>query len=242
MRFDSYKRLLILKKASFVLPFLLFLCYGVLPLFSIAGWIFGYRFVLRNYTAYSAALAILSFLLSAILFRSKINLSKIGMVFSALLLPMSAANGICCLSRSRAEPTAIFTLIGCCCAAAVFIKFAGPRALKIVSGIFSALLFLFLILVLVVGALKCNTVTKSVSSPQEKYTVEVIASDQGALGGNTFVEVQDNSQTIDVSVGRFSKPPVRVYAGKWGEFTDMRICWKSEDILVIDGKEYRLGD
>lgn len=187
------------------------------------------------------ALAIISLIAAISLFIFKVTLNKINYVLSALLLPMSFVSGICCLSHSITKLTAIFTLVGCCCAIAIFSKFAGPRVLKIVSGILSALLFLFLLLVSIVGTLKSITVVKSVPSPQNKYLAEVIDDDQGALGGNTLVNVKDNSQTIDLLVGKFSKPPACVYTGKWGEFTNMLISWKSEHVLVIDGNEYNIG-
>jgi hypothetical protein len=229
-----------LKKALPVLPFFLFLCYSILPLFCIIGWICGYSFILNSYPIYSIALAIISILAASFLFMFNVALNKINYVLSALLLPMSFVNGICCHSHSNTKLTVIFTLIGCCCAIAIYSKFASPRALKIVSGILSALLFLFLLLVLIVGILKSTIVVKSVPSPQNKYLAEVIDDDQGALGGNTLVDVKDNSQTIDLLVGKFSKQPTCVYTGKWGEFTNMQISWKSEHVLIIDGKEYHI--
>lgn len=231
-----------MKKALPVFPFLLFLCYSILPLFSIIGWIAGYHFVLRSYPVCSIILAATSLTASVFLFVSKLKSSKIGTVFSALLLPMSAVNGIDSLAHSDAKLTVIFTLIGCGCAAAVFFKFAGPLALKIISGILSVLLLLLLMFLSVLRNFSSNTVVRSVSSPQNTYVAEVIDNDQGALGGNTLVDVKDNGKTIDLFVGRFSKPPVRVYTGKWGEFTNMQITWKNESVLVIDGKEYRIND
>lgn len=187
-------------------------------------------------------LAVISFTASVFLFVSKLTLSKINRVFSALLLPMSAVNGICYLSHSNTKPTVIFILIGCCCAIAVFSKFAGPLALKIISGILSVLLLLLLLFLSVLGRFSMNTVVKSVPSPQNTHVAEVIDNDQGALGGNTLVDVKDNGKTIDLFVGKFSKSPVRVYTGRWGEFTNMQISWQNESVLVIDGKEYRIID
>ena len=231
-----------MKKALSVLPVLLFVCYSILPLFSIIGWICRYNFVLRSYPGCSVVLTIISLIASAFLLISKLTVGKTNIVFSALLLPMSAVNGIDYLAHSKTTPTVIFTLISCCCAIAVFSKFAGPLALKIISGILSALFFLLLLLISITEYLSSNTVVKSVSSPQNTYVAEVIDNDQGALGGNTLVDIKDNSKMIDLYVGKFSKPPVHVYTGKWGEFTNIQIRWENEHVLVIDGKEYRIND
>jgi len=235
-----------LKKILSVLPSFLFLCYCTLPLFSIIGKVCGYNFVLRSYPVFSITLAIISLIASIFLFISKLTLNKINIVFSALLLPMSALNAICYLSHSHTKLTAIFALIGCACSIAVFSKFAGPIALKIISGVLSGLLLLLLLLQLLFISIlvdfSSNTVEKSISSPQNTYTAEVIDDDQGALGGNTLVNVKYNSKTIDLFIGKFLKPPVRVYTGKWGEFTNMQIRWGNEHLLVIDGKEYYIND
>lgn len=44
-----------------------------------------------------------------------------------------------------------------------------------------------------------------------------IDSDQGALGGNTVVNVYENS-VINVIIFRMEKKPQRVYPGEWGTF------------------------
>lgn len=231
-----------LKREHSFIPLLLLVCYSILPLFSIIGWICRYNFVLRSYPACSVALAIISLVASVFLLTSKLRLNKIDNILSTLLLPMSAVSGIDYLIHSHTNLTVIFTLVSCCCAIAVFSKFAGPLAFKIIFGILSVLLLILLLLTFIVGYLSHNTVVKSVSSPQKKYVAEVIDNDQGALGGNTLVDVKNNSKAIDLYICEFSQPPVHVYTGKWGEFTEMQISWENEHVLVINGKEYRIND
>jgi hypothetical protein len=85
-------------------------------------------------------------------------------------------------------------------------------------------------------------VVKSVTSPQNVYVAEVIDSDQGALGGDTFVTVQNLSKTINLFVVKFSKAPVSIYSGEWGEFKNMQIQWEDEHRLTINGKEYYIDN
>lgn len=74
-----------------------------------------------------------------------------------------------------------------------------------------------------------NTVVRVLPSPDGTFEARIIDSDQGAMGGGTIVEVQKQGSR---------RRPERVYLGEWGEFKTMEIYWKSEHILVINGKEY----
>lgn len=108
----------------------------------------------------------------------------------------------------------------------------------------TALLFLLLIfactIVSVFGSLSHNTVVSLIVSPQGTYTAEIIDNDQGALGGNTFVEIKNNMETLPFLVGEFSKPSVRIYAGEWNEFETMQLYWQDENTIVIQGRTYNI--
>ena len=79
-----------------------------------------------------------------------------------------------------------------------------------------------------------NTVVQTVESPDGAYYAEVIDSDQGALGGDTIVDVYEKV------FFNISKKSQRVYQGDWGEFRDMEIYWKDEHCLVINSTEYTI--
>ncbi|MCI1966873.1 MAG: DUF5412 domain-containing protein [Oscillospiraceae bacterium] len=230
-----------LKKWLSNLPLFLFLLHCILPFFRIVGWILGYDFVLYSDPLCSTALAAIFFIGTIFLFVFQKSLSIRSAVFSALLLPMSLVSGICFLSQHSTKLIAVCALIDFVCAIAVFSKFSGPLALKIISGILSVLFFFALLLVSFAEIMRSNTVVKSVSSPSNQYVAEVIDNDQGALGGNTWVHVKDKSRTVNLLIGKFSKHPILVYTGRWGEFTDMQISWESERALLINGKRYDLS-
>lgn len=113
--------------------------------------------------------------------------------------------------------------------------------LKVISLLLTALLispvgFLGFI-ALVFGGIGKNTVIQSVPSPNGTYYAELIDSDQGALGGDTLVDVH-HSKRINALLFQIEKKPQRVYHGEWGEFEDMEIYWKDDNCLVINSKEY----
>ena len=67
------------------------------------------------------------------------------------------------------------------------------------------------------------------------YVAKVIVSDQGALGGNTFVEVERCS-TIPLLIGELAERPDRVYRGKWSEAVE--VFWSAENTVTINGRTY----
>ena len=115
--------------------------------------------------------------------------------------------------------------------------------IKIIALILSALMLLpmsfFGFILFIVGNISQNTVVQTVESPGGKYYARVIDSDQGALGGDTIVNVYEN-KGIDAVIFRIEKKPQRVYLGPWGAFKNMQIHWKDDGCLVINSVEYKI--
>ena len=176
----------------------------------------------------------------------KTSLNKANTVFSALLLPLSTINGLFFIFYSDWKATFAYALVCCGCSIVMLVKYASPIALKITAAILSILLILFLLFFayfdFIFEDFGWETVVKSVTSPKNTYIAEVIASDQGALGGDTFVDVRNNSKPINLFIFNISKSPIRVYSGHWGEFKNMKISWKDEHTLIINSKEYFIND
>lgn len=80
---------------------------------------------------------------------------------------------------------------------------------------------------------------KTVESPSGKYYAQVIDSDQGALGGDTLVDVYQDCEKTAL-IFKVDKKPQRVYSGDWGEFENMQIDWKDDNCLVINSVEYEI--
>ena len=84
---------------------------------------------------------------------------------------------------------------------------------------------------IMMGNMGSKTVVQTLPSPEGGYEARVINVDQGALGGDTVVEVQKNDWKARTE---------QIYIGEWGEFETMEIYWKDEHSLVINGKEYQV--
>ena len=84
-----------------------------------------------------------------------------------------------------------------------------------------------------------NTVVDRIYSPEKTFYAEIIDSNQGALGGNTVVNVYKNSR-LNLLVLTISKTPQRVYIGEWKEYESMQAEWKNESCLLINSEEFNI--
>lgn len=224
-------------------PLVLCALSSILPLCTIIGFFFGYQFSLYHHEAFLGITAGLSLILTSALFYNKGPINRANAVFAALLFPLALINSAFFLSLDWSL-TALFLLIQTGCAAAVYRKLARPIVLKWIAGVLAVLLFLLLIfaciIVSVFGGLSHSTVVTSIVSPLGTYTAEIIDNDQGALGGNTFVEIKNNVETFPFLVGEFSKPSVRIYTGEWNEFDALQLYWQNESTVVLQGRTYNI--
>ena len=82
-----------------------------------------------------------------------------------------------------------------------------------------------------------TTVVKELPSPDNTRYVQVIDSDQGALGGDTIVCLYEK-KGVDLLILSITKKPEIIYIGNWGEFREMDIYWEDDSSLVINSFEY----
>lgn len=231
-----------MKKILSASPVILCILYAFLPVCKLLGFIFGYNFVFNSYPISIIILSSINIIVLELLFSLKISLNNVQTKFSTFVMPLSAINGLVYIFESNWKATILFVLICCGCSIILFVKFTHPIKIKIITVFLSAILLILLLFCSFVDFIfenfGANTVVKSVASPQNTYTAVVIDSDQGALGGDTLVDVYYNGKSINLIFCKFSKSPIRVYTGGWGEFEQMQISWENEYTLIINGKKY----
>ncbi|MCK9478957.1 MAG: hypothetical protein M0R40_05580 [Firmicutes bacterium] len=132
------------------------------------------------------------------------------------------------------------------CSMLMFLSSKVAKAVKFGLGLVYSFLFMMIFFILFISIFffdfGSNTVVKSELSPNSIYLVEIIDNSQGALGGNTFVNVTRQSQNINLFVGELKKSPERIYTGRWGEFETMTLRWETDEILYINEKKYVIQD
>lgn len=205
---------------------------------------FGYTFEITSIPAYIMVTAFLSVCMVgfSIAAEEKVE-SGTTRVLLPFLSPLSLVNGAFCLFQRGSLWVAVCACIAIGCCLFLTIKHGKPLPLTINALGLSAFLLLPIGLLafftLIFGNIRQDTVVKSVESPSGAYYAQVIDSDQGAMGGNTLVNVYE-SREFNALVFRVSKKPQKVYQGRWGEFEDMDIYWKNDKCLVINSVEYEI--
>ncbi|MGN1095610.1 MAG: hypothetical protein ACI4QR_04410 [Eubacteriales bacterium] len=233
-----------MKKASSIIVYLLFAFIILLPLGVILSACFGYEFELKNYPLFSVITALL--VICAVVLCNKAENPVGNRIFTVLLVlvtPLSLINAVFYVFKCNriSVVSGMLICVGCCFY--LTIKYSRPLVLKIIGLVLSALMLLptglFVFIALIFGDIGQNTVVKSLESPNGTYYAQVISSDQGALGGDTLVDVYENKD-VNTFIFNISKTPLRLYQGDWGEFENMEIYWIDENCLVINSVEYTI--
>ncbi len=215
------------------------------PAFLILCSVCGYRFEVTYPTFYCAGgvvIAIATVVLN-IIFKKHVKSDKALLLCS--LSPFFALISTAIFGFNYCTLTAMICMLLiaiCCCSLAVtHVKDAKGKILTIIIFLLTFVITLFfLVICLFAGNIGENTVLKTVDSPDGSQYAQIISIDQGALGGNTVVDVHKNKKPIKLLIFKISKKPQRVYIGEWGEFKDMEVHFKSDDCLVINSIEYEI--
>ena len=226
------------------------LFYAVLPVSLILLRIFGYKvvfdeycllFLLAMYVIISVAFAVMA---CRKRMKMKVELKPLESILSVLFL---TASWFVFLFKENG------TVSGCMViTAAMFICFVCEIITITVSVKYKAAVSIFLCLMCVVlvmssiffalfGTLGETKTVEIAGSPKGIYRAEVVCIDQGALGGNTVVDVYDCRKELDLHFVRIFKKPERVYIGEWYEYEDMMLAWSGDKILVINDRQYQLN-
>lgn len=92
------------------------------------------------------------------------------------------------------------------------------------------------------GGLRSDTVIAETDSPDGRYTAVIISSDQGAMGGDTLVNIESNGNSRNFLLSEIKKDPETVWFGNWGEHERLNIQWIDNNTLSINGEITCLDD
>mgnify|MGYP004537430273 FL=1 len=233
-----------MKKAISILMCLLFVMTILYPAGVIITACLEYSFELVSVSCFSIVLSALSVctIVLDLVFKNTLENNWMRILLT-VITPLSLLNSVFYISYCPKIWVigSVLFYIACCCYLTV--KYGKPLALKIIALVLSVLMILplgfFSFIALIFGNIAQNTVVKTVESPSGKYYAQVIDSDQGALGGNTIVDVYQECE-INALLFKIKKKPQQVYSGGWGEFENMQIRWKNDNCLIINSVEYEI--
>jgi len=228
-----------MKKTVSFLAVLLFMIVGY-PVLVIYGWVSGFSVIVRYPAVTFAGLTVLFLALSLPLLTNKEKtVNTVTAILSAIIVPLSVVNLLVCVWENCSFAVLLMTLVWVIVSFLLMYRCGKNGILTGVLTGFSVLLLvivLFLMVILLFFTIGQNTVVQTLPSPNGTYYAEVIDSDQGALGGDTLVEVYDTRKQLDLFLITVQKNPQRVYFGDWGDFKTMTLQWESEQVLRINGK------
>ena len=233
-----------MKKAVTCFVCLLCILTSLFPIGRLLCDCFGYAFTLTNVSVFSIATALFAVgtVILDLIFKNTIT-KKYICAFLAASLPLSLVNVMLSVSECSGIWVAVSVWISALCCGILTFKHRKALTLCTASCVLSCLVALpiaFLsLLSLTFGSIAQNTIVKTVESPCGRYYAQVIDRDQGALGGNTFVDVH-KKEKIDAIIFKIQTKPQRVYTGNWGEFENMEIYWKDDGGLVINSVAYKI--
>lgn len=233
------------KKAVIALYSILFCSVALLPLGVLLSSLSGRTFELSDYPVFAILTALLSVssVISSVVSGNDFK-SKIVEILLSLSVPLSLINAVLYIIECGKISVIASMFICFLCCFILALKHSKPFALKIIALTLSGLMVLpacfFTSILLTIGNIGQNTIVRTVESPNGKYHAEVIDSDQGALGGNTIINIRKNDD-IDLFAFKIKTKPHSVYCGKYGEYKDMQIYWKNDNCIIINSAEYEIN-
>lgn len=214
------------------------------PVLLLLGECFGFYVRVRSWGVHSILFTILFSVLSLRALRDDAR-SRAGSALSCLLLPASVVHAaVWTVGFARLWLAALLSLVWVGFSVVLLLKNGKSLGAKLSVLLPSGLLLLpilFCMLILpFVDTIGYRAAVRTVMSPDRNYRAEIIDIDQGALGGDTLVEVHDLRKQFDGVVFFFQKEPQLVYQGDWGEFKTMKLEWESEQVLRINGHPHEI--
>lgn len=212
------------------------------PVLKLLGSCFGFEVIVRNWGLHAVVFTALFLLVSICVYRDE-EKSHASSILAALIFPASAIHAfVWTFGKGRFWLAALLSLSWVGFSAALMMKNTKSFGAKIMAYFVSVSILLPTIpgVLLLPFTFGRNTVMQTVTSPERTYRAEVIDSDQGALGGDTIVEVYNLKKQWDGIFFLLQEEPQVIYWGNWGEFETMKLQWQSEQVLLIDGRPYKI--
>ncbi|MBQ7999692.1 MAG: zf-HC2 domain-containing protein [Ruminococcus sp.] len=235
-----------------VLAFFFCVANAFTPLSIIITALTGFTFDIRSYPLWVVLHLLLSGLLAVLMIglESK-EASRADRILLTVALFMSILNWAVCLftgtpQYNRAHNAVVIGTLMAVSAVAIFVsvKFIKPLekgiTRSVIAGVFAVLLTFLSFIIIVFSGFGENAVVQSVDSPTGRYTAELVASDQGALGGDTVVYVTDNLLRVDFGLFTIHKAKETVYFGEWWEYESVTLQWVDNDTLSVGGHQYNM--
>ena len=200
------------------------------------------------YEKYPLVYAVIVFLatLSGAIFRRRIMPEKgFGRACALLLLPVALINTLCASFEANIV-SIILLVLSCVCALLIFLISPNRKWAKVLGYVFSFILALLATIIvflsLTFGSIGRTTVVQKKISPDGKHIAYLIDVDQGALGGDTKIEIV--KKPVNLLFGRYTD----YYYADWdnwagvGVLSEITFEWKDNDTLIYGNTEINVEE
>lgn len=228
---------------------LVFILHLIPVLFQITAFLSGiraasWRLLFSGYPISYAAVVILLTILCTV-FRSRlIPENRFGRVCACLLLPTALLNALTCALHGSFL-FFLLILLSCTCAPLLMSVSPGKKWQRILSLAISFVLALPVVILVpflfFLNDFGATTVVREVKSPNEAYTAVLTDSDQGALGGNTVIEIM--KKPLNLFFGTFTSD----YHVKFDEWAGIEVLseitfeWLDNETLLYGNTEISIA-
>lgn len=231
-----------MEKRKFCYPAILLILLLVIPASSIILSIFGWRLELVFPTTFAVIIAVLSAVLTGLSLYKKTQISSA--VFAVFSVIASTVSWFWFTVKVSTYIAILFLAVPFVCSVVLCTAQVKNRLLKILNSVIGcivAIAFVYVSFFLwIFGHIGVSTVVAEVPSESGRYVAKVIDADQGATGGDTVVRVYDTRYYFNLGILKIYEKPDRAYLGEWGEWDNMKISWKDENTLIINGQTYEV--
>ncbi|MBQ8815209.1 MAG: hypothetical protein IJZ85_12030 [Lachnospiraceae bacterium] len=230
-------------KRSSIMVVIVFVLTLILPVSAATLSVFGFELFLRHELVLAFVNTVTFSGLSVHLLKhTEWKEDKAPVILFTVMLPLAVCDLYLSMWMSKSIIVTLLAVLRVILSAVLMLTGSARRVLKVICTIISATMLLLFAVVAVMfftfGQIGYKTTVNICVSPEGTHRAEVIDCNQGALGGDTVVEVYDERCRLDLYFIEIYKAPEMVYLGEWGEFKDMEVYWESEQVLIINGLKH----
>lgn len=162
---------------------------------------------------------------------------------SLLLLPVTVIAGTLEILFFRTVFTIPLSALRLICAGAIYSWFVPQRWYRHLNTFVCTLLFLAYFWMcwmgLIFGQIGNQHTVQELPSPDGEKVAALIDDNQGALGGNTLVNVRYRD-VLPLGFGGLRPDSKQIYRGSWGSHKQITLFWHDENTLLIDDIPYNV--
>ncbi len=138
----------------------------------------------------------------------------------------------------------IFFISAAASAFTVFFANIKRKKIRILMAVLNALWLIPLLAIMVIsliflaflGDFGVQEITQELYSPDSTYYAWVLRTDEGAMGGDTYVYVRNIKRDKNILIGTLKSRDISIKYGNWSQVYSLE--WEDNETLLVDGERF----